>query len=55
MAGAAPGIESGRLLPGHISHHGRAAIRWEKVLDVTVTELGNITYKVTVTDNTGGC
>jgi len=26
-----------------MSHHGRAAIRWEKMLDVTETEPGNVT------------
>jgi hypothetical protein len=34
---------SGRLLPGQMSHHGKAAIRWEKVLDVRRTEPGNVT------------
>jgi hypothetical protein len=34
--------------------HRRAAIRWKKVLDVVVTEPGNVTQKVTVTGNSGG-
>jgi hypothetical protein len=37
------GQRSGSLLPGQISHHGRAAIRWEKVLDIVMTEPGNVT------------
>lgn len=42
------------MLPGQTSHQGRTANRWEKVLDVVVTEPGNITQNVTVTDNSGG-
>jgi hypothetical protein len=46
-AGAAPGpvfdTEAGSALPGQMSHHGGAAIRWEKVLDVGLTEPGNVT------------
>jgi hypothetical protein len=41
--GAAPGVRSGGALPGQISHHGGAAIRWEKMLDVISTEPGNVT------------
>jgi len=34
---------SGGALPGQMNRHGRAAIRWEKALDVTTTEQGNVT------------
>jgi hypothetical protein len=48
------GRRSGLALPGQMSSQGRAAIRWEKVLDVGSTEPVNITWNVTVTDNGGG-
>jgi hypothetical protein len=53
-AGAAPGGEAEEALPGQMSHYGKAAIRWEKVLDVGLTEPGNVTQEVTVSDNSGG-
>jgi hypothetical protein len=37
------GRRSGGALPGQMSYHRRAAIRWEKMLDVTKTEPGNVT------------
>jgi hypothetical protein len=37
-----------------MSLHGRAAIRWEKVLYITKTEPENVTQKVTITVNSGG-
>jgi hypothetical protein len=37
------GRRSGRLLPASMSRHGSAEIRWEKVLDVGLTEPGNVT------------
>jgi hypothetical protein len=37
-----------------MSAYGKAAIRWEKVLDVGLTEPGNVTQEVTVSDNSGG-
>jgi hypothetical protein len=42
-AGAAPGVEAEGSYLGRLSHHGGAAIRWEKVLDVSWTEPGNVT------------
>jgi hypothetical protein len=37
------GRRSGGDLPGQMSYHRRAEIRWEKMLDVTTTEPGNVT------------
>jgi hypothetical protein len=39
-AGPVVGAEADGALPGLMSHHGRAVIRWEKALNVTMAELG---------------
>jgi hypothetical protein len=48
------GRRSGGALPGQMSHHGRTGTRWEKVLDVGLTEPENVTQEVTITNNSGG-